>query len=53
MPRVGFETVTPVFERAKTVHALVPEATVIGHKTYKRILKHREVTMEPCGIVGG
>jgi hypothetical protein len=26
---------------------------VIGHKTYKRILTHREVTMEPCGIVGG
>jgi hypothetical protein len=30
MPRVGFETTTPVLERAKTVHALDLEATVIG-----------------------
>jgi uncharacterized membrane protein len=28
MPRVGFESTTPVFERAKTVHALA--STVIG-----------------------
>jgi hypothetical protein len=27
---VGFEPMTPVFERAKTVHALDFEATVIG-----------------------
>jgi hypothetical protein len=39
MPRVGFESMTPVFERAKTVHALDSAATVIGiikyalHKT--------------------
>jgi hypothetical protein len=30
MPRVGFETTTPAFERAKTVHALDRAATVIG-----------------------
>jgi hypothetical protein len=31
MPRVGFEPTTPVFERAKTVHALNRSATVIGN----------------------
>jgi hypothetical protein len=31
MPRVGFEPTTAVFERARTVHALDGEATVIGH----------------------
>jgi hypothetical protein len=30
MPRVGFEITTPVFERAKTVHALDRAATVIA-----------------------
>jgi hypothetical protein len=30
MPRVGFETTTPVFERAKTVHGLDRAATVVG-----------------------
>jgi hypothetical protein len=30
MPEVGFETMTPVFERGKTVHALDRAATVIG-----------------------
>jgi hypothetical protein len=30
MPRVGFETTNPVFERAKTVHASDRAATVIG-----------------------
>jgi hypothetical protein len=30
MPRVGFEPTIPVFERAKTVHALDRAATVIG-----------------------
>jgi hypothetical protein len=30
MPRVGFEPTIPVFERAKTVHALDHAATVIG-----------------------
>jgi hypothetical protein len=31
MPRVGFEPKIPVFERAKTVHALDRAATVIGY----------------------
>jgi hypothetical protein len=30
MPLVGFEPTVPVFERAKTVHALDRAATVIG-----------------------
>jgi hypothetical protein len=30
MPRVGFENTIPVFEWAKTVHALDRAATVIG-----------------------
>jgi hypothetical protein len=30
MPQVGFETTIPVFEQAKTVHALDRAATVIG-----------------------
>jgi hypothetical protein len=30
MPGVGFETTIPVFERAKTYHALNRVATVIG-----------------------
>jgi hypothetical protein len=30
MPRVRFEPMIPVFERAKTVHALDRTATVIG-----------------------
>jgi hypothetical protein len=31
MPRVEFEPMTPVFERAKTAHALNSAATVIGN----------------------
>jgi hypothetical protein len=30
MPRVGFESTNPMFERAKTVHSLDRAATVIG-----------------------
>jgi hypothetical protein len=30
MPRVGIESTSPVFERAKTVHALDRATTVIG-----------------------
>jgi hypothetical protein len=33
MPRVGFEHTIPLFERAKTVHALDRTASVIGHQT--------------------
>jgi hypothetical protein len=29
MPRMGFELTTPLFERAKTIHALDRAATVI------------------------
>jgi hypothetical protein len=31
MSEVGFKPTIPVFERAKTVHALDREATVIGY----------------------
>jgi hypothetical protein len=30
MPQVGFEPTIPVFERAKTIHAIDRPATVIG-----------------------
>jgi hypothetical protein len=33
MPRVGFEPTAPVFERAKTVHALDRAATVISTRS--------------------
>jgi hypothetical protein len=33
MPRVGFKPTIPVFEQAKTVHALDRAATVIGRLT--------------------
>jgi hypothetical protein len=32
MPQVGFEPTIPMFERAKTVHALDRAVTVIGYK---------------------
>jgi hypothetical protein len=34
MPQVGFELTIPVFERAKTIHALDRAATVIGDSVY-------------------
>jgi membrane glycosyltransferase len=34
MPRVGSEPTTPVFERAKAIHALDRAATVIGAMNY-------------------
>jgi hypothetical protein len=34
MPRLGFEPTTPVFKRAKTVHALERAATVIDMDYY-------------------
>jgi hypothetical protein len=34
MPPMGFEPTTPVFERAKTVHALDCAASVIGGVLY-------------------
>jgi hypothetical protein len=33
MARVGFEPTTPVFDRAKVVHALDCAVTVIGHNS--------------------
>jgi hypothetical protein len=45
MPLVGLELTTPVFERAKTVHALDCTATVIGyHKTIENSLMTMYVT---------
>jgi hypothetical protein len=38
-PQVGFEPTTPAFERAKTVHAIVRTATVIGKVLYTAVLK--------------
>jgi hypothetical protein len=38
MPGVGFESTIPVFERAKTVHALDRVAKVIGWQLYVRTL---------------
>jgi hypothetical protein len=35
MPLVGFEPMIPVFERAKTFHALDRAATVIGKNVIK------------------
>jgi hypothetical protein len=39
MPRVGFETTTPVLERATTDHAFDREATVTSLRAY---LGHHE-----------
>jgi hypothetical protein len=38
MPRVVFEPTIPVFERAKTLHALDRAATVIGPHPFQFIL---------------
>jgi hypothetical protein len=46
MARVGFEPTIPVFERAKTVHALDLAATVIGFNSY---LLYRKKTAEFLG----
>jgi hypothetical protein len=39
MPQVGFEPTIPVFERAKTVHALDRAAAVIGRKIIQTMEK--------------
>jgi hypothetical protein len=39
MPRVGLEATIPVFERAKTVHALDRTATVTGKDTLTSRIK--------------
>jgi hypothetical protein len=38
MSRVEFEPTTPVFKRAKTVHALDRSATAIGHPAIRRCI---------------
>jgi hypothetical protein len=50
MPWVGFEPTIPVFERAKTVHALDRAATVIGRGniyTRQKWKTKYEITLEP------
>jgi hypothetical protein len=44
MPRVGFGPTTPVYERAKTVHALDRAATVIGSHLYLALYKYLPMT---------
>jgi hypothetical protein len=44
MAQVGFEPANPVFERAKTVHALDCAATVIG----KHVLKGLKIKVFLC-----
>jgi hypothetical protein len=46
MPRVGFETMIPVFGRAKTVRALERAATAIGKKI--PLFRHR-IEPQPSG----
>jgi hypothetical protein len=55
MPRVGLEPMIPVFERAKTVHALDRAATVIGHVYYllemlKQCLNSNRVQWPPSAV---
>jgi hypothetical protein len=42
MPRVGFKPTIPVFDRAKTVHALDPTTIVIDHKKSRAKFKLQE-----------
>jgi hypothetical protein len=50
MPRVEFESTIPVFERAKTVHALDRAATVIGPDIL-RAMKWKEDEMDSICII--
>jgi hypothetical protein len=46
MSRVGFEPTTPVFQWAKTIHALDCTATVIGNmETYRDQIRGKPVTL--------
>jgi hypothetical protein len=45
MPREGFKPTTPVFERAKTVHALERAATVMGSLVHIAKINYRNVNM--------
>jgi hypothetical protein len=54
MPRVGFEHMTPVFQRANSVHALDREATVIGMNIVHRILiLKKRVNLGDLSVNGG
>jgi hypothetical protein len=48
MPRVGLEPTTPVFKRAKTVHAFDRAATVIGNNPayFPNVHKHERMKMQ-------
>jgi hypothetical protein len=52
MPRVGFESTIPVFERAKTVHALNRATTVIGG-VYTKDINLSAVLIELKGEIMG
>jgi hypothetical protein len=43
MPRMGFEHTIPVFERAKTFHALDRAATVTGENKSNKSKLHPEI----------
>jgi hypothetical protein len=43
MPRMEFEPTTPVFERAKTIHASDRAAAVIGTSFYYVLHKKRQM----------
>jgi hypothetical protein len=49
MPRVGFETTIPVFERAKTFHALDRATYVIGPS---KLVKVRILILSPVKCRG-
>jgi hypothetical protein len=51
MPRVGFESMIPVSERVKTVHALDRSATAIGHAIEYIANKSRKHRNTPCGYI--
>jgi hypothetical protein len=50
MPRVGFEPTTPVFDRAKTVHALGRAAAVIGGTTLLYLLANKHKFTMPVQL---
>jgi hypothetical protein len=49
MPQMGFAPTTPVFERAKTIHALDRAATVIG-MFYLACQLHIEIFVMPSQL---
>jgi hypothetical protein len=53
MPRVRFERVTPVFERAKTVHVLDRAATVTGMEVFHVYLFNDALRSSHCIELNG